>query len=125
METDREPEPKLGAADAMERRGIRTALGDVVREVRDMRNTLKERAEALIEKGRGLALEAREKIGAALLEMGLRGLAQERQALDRSLRAMGERGLQKERQERAEKERQREIERERSRESSRGMDLSR
>lgn len=122
METDREPEPKMGAAAAMERRGIRTALGDIVREVRDMRDTLKERAEVLIEKGRTVALEARERIGSALLEMGLRGMQAERASLDKSLRALGEKGVAREQ---AEKERQRELALEKIRERSRGMDLSR
>lgn len=109
-ETDREPEPKLGAAAAMERRGIRTAVGDVVREIRAMRDTMREHAARLIERGRDAAQELGARIGEQLREMGLRGLQAERQGLNRSLAELARQGLADER--RREQERQR-IERER------------
>lgn len=103
-ETGREPEPKLGAAAAMERRGIRTALGDVVRELREIRETVKERAGQIIERGVEAAQEWRGRINDQLQAM-LQGRAERReQQLAQAL-------LERERQ--REEERRRELERER------------
>jgi hypothetical protein len=103
-ETGREPEPKLGAAAAMERRGIRTAIGDVVRELREIRETVKERAGQIIERGVEAAQEWRGRINDQLQAM-LQGRAERReQQLAQAL-------LERERQ--REEERRRELERER------------
>ncbi len=107
-ETDREPEPKLGAATAMERRGIRTAVGDVVRDLRDLRDTVKEQATQLLERGLEAASEWKSKIEQQLREMALLGIQAERQAVNRSLQEQARKGL-------AEEQRQRELERERQR----------
>lgn len=103
-ETGREPEPKLGAAAAMEWRGIRTAIIDVVREQREICETVKERAGQIIERGVEAAQEWRDRINDQL-RAELQGRAKRRE--QQLAQTMSEQERQRE------AERRRELERER------------